>query len=158
MEWNIKSMLSDLNVDYTFEGPEKKIKSVSSLAEATEDDVSFSYDEGEKAASNIAASNAGVILCNKKMKGIIYPKSSQLVIYLDNPRLVLERILNLMYRKKKIVGISPHATISDESKIGNNCYIGDYTLIGDNCKIGDNTIIYGRVTILQNCVIGNDCI
>jgi UDP-3-O-[3-hydroxymyristoyl] glucosamine N-acyltransferase len=157
LELNPESILNDLKADYTCEGQARKVKSVSSLHEATQEDLSFSYDDGEKAAHNIGKSNAGVILCKRTMKGTINPKPRQAFLYVDNPRLILVRILNLMYYKRKLTGLSNQATISNEAKIGANCYIGDFSIIGDNCTIGDNTMIYGRVT-LENCVIGNNCI
>ena len=57
-----------------------------------------------------------------------------------------------------MVGISPHAIISETAKIGSNCYIGDYSIVGDNCTIGDNTIVYGKVALIENCRIGKGCI
>jgi UDP-3-O-[3-hydroxymyristoyl] glucosamine N-acyltransferase len=161
MEENIESLLSNMGINYRREGPErKKIKGVSSIKDAREDELSFCYHEGEKGVSLISKSNAGVILCKMSMEGLVHPKSgAQAFFFLDNPRLVFVQITNKLYNKKKtIVGISPHSVISETAKIGSHCYIGDYVVVGDNCEIGDNTIIYDRVSLVQNCHIGNNCI
>jgi UDP-3-O-[3-hydroxymyristoyl] glucosamine N-acyltransferase len=158
MEWEIESLLSALDVDYKSEGTLKKIKGVSSINEASEDELSFCYYEGEKGASLLSMSNAGVILCKKSMEGAVHPKvETQQFVFMDNPRLVFVEIARKIYEKKNVVGISEHAVVSEKAMIGSNCYIGDHVVIGDNCRIGDNTIIYDRVS-LQNCNIGDNCV
>jgi UDP-3-O-[3-hydroxymyristoyl] glucosamine N-acyltransferase len=160
MSWNIESLLSDLGAEYQKNGPTqgKIIAGVASIKEATEDELSFCYYEGEKGASLISHSKAGVILCKKALEGLIQQKPGMQVFYLDNPRLVFVQIMKQMYNKKPKVGISSNTVISKTAKIGFDCYIGDYTVIGENCKIGDNTIISDRVSLVQNCSVGNDCI
>jgi UDP-3-O-[3-hydroxymyristoyl] glucosamine N-acyltransferase len=160
MGWNIESLLSDLGAEYQKNGPTqgKIIAGVASIKEATEDELSFCYYEGEKGASLISHSKAGVILCKKALEGLIQQKPGMQVFYLDNPRLVFVQIMKQMYNKKPKGGISSNAVISKTAKIGFDCYIGDYTVIGENCKIGNNTIVSDRVSLVQNCSVGNDCI
>jgi UDP-3-O-[3-hydroxymyristoyl] glucosamine N-acyltransferase len=159
MEWDIESLLSVLGVDYRSEGTRRKIKGVSSIKEASDNELSFCYYEGEKAVSLLSKSNAGIILCKKSMEGVAHPKpGEQQFVFVDNPRLVFVQVVNQIYEKKKVVGISERAVISEKAEIGSNCYIGDYVVIGDKCRIGDNTIIYDRVSLVQNCHIGNDCV
>jgi UDP-3-O-[3-hydroxymyristoyl] glucosamine N-acyltransferase len=67
MGWDIQSILSDIGIEYSFLGPQKMITGVSSLKEATQDDLSFCWYEGENAASLISESKAGVILCKKSI-------------------------------------------------------------------------------------------
>jgi UDP-3-O-[3-hydroxymyristoyl] glucosamine N-acyltransferase len=160
MGWNIESLLSDLRVEYQTNGPtqSKIISGVASIKEATEDELSFCYHEGEKGASLISQSKAGVILCKKALEGLIQQKPGSQIFYLDNPRFVFVQIMKQIYNKKRNVGISSNAVISKGAKIGFDCYIGDYSVIGENCKIGNNTIISERVSLVQNCSIGDGCI
>jgi UDP-3-O-[3-hydroxymyristoyl] glucosamine N-acyltransferase LpxD len=161
VSWNIESLLSDLGVEYRKQGaPQVKlIKGVSSIKEAAEDELSFCYYEGEKGASLISHSKAGVILCKKALEGLIPErKPGAQVFYLDNPRLIFVQIMKQMYNKRPKVGISSNAIVSKNAEVGVDSYIGDYTVIGENCKIGDNTIISDRVSLVQNCSVGNDCI
>ena len=160
MGWNIESLLSNLGVEYQKNGPTqgKIISGVASIKEATEDELSFCYHEGEKGASLISQSKAGVILCKKALEGLIQQKPGSQVFYLDNPRFIFVQIMKQIYNKKRNVGISSNAVISKGAKIGFDCYIGDYSVIGENCKIGNNTIISERVSLVQNCSIGDGCI
>jgi len=160
MGWNIEPLLSDLRVEYHTNGPTqgKIISGVASIKEATEDELSFCYHEGEKGASLISQSKAGVILCKKALEGLIQQKPGCQIFYLDNPRFVFVQIMKQIYNKKRNVGISSNAVISKGAKIGFDCYIGHYSVIGENCKIGNNTIISERVSLVQNCSIGDGCI
>ena len=159
MEWDIEQLLSGHGVNNRSEGPQRKIKGVSSIKGASDNELSFCYYEEEKGASLISESKAGVILCKNSMEGVVHPKpGKQQFFFLDNPRLVFVQLMIEIYKKKKMVGISERAVISETAKIGSESYIGDYVVVGDNCTIGDNTIIYDRVSLVQNCSIGNGCI
>jgi UDP-3-O-[3-hydroxymyristoyl] glucosamine N-acyltransferase len=157
LECDAKLIVSDLETDYKTEGDMRKIKGVASLDQATENDLSFCYWEGEKAISLISKSRAGIILCKKSMEGLVHPRSDAQLVFLDNPRLVFVNFANRIYSKRK-VGISPRAVVSETARLGSNCYIGDFVVVGDNCVIGDNTTIYDRVSIVKDCIIGANCI
>lgn len=158
MELDVESILSNLGVNYGSQGTKRKVKGISSVKEATKDELSFCWYEGEKGISLISNSKAGVLLCKKSMEKIIRPKEGTQFFFLDNPRLVFVKIMNHILNKNKIVGISTRAAISDTAKIGSGCCIGDFAIIGENCEVGDNTIIGQGARLLQNCFIGNNCI
>jgi len=158
-EFDIKSMLSSLNIHYQIDGDnEKKIKNISSITSAKPDDLSFCYYEGDKAVELISQSNAGVILCKKNLRGLVHPRQGTQLIFLDKPRYVFVNLANKISIKQKMIGISPSAVISKTSKIGDRCYIGEYTVIGDNCKIGNDVTIYDKVTLVKDCIIGDRCV
>jgi UDP-3-O-[3-hydroxymyristoyl] glucosamine N-acyltransferase len=157
-EWDVRSTLEKLGVDFRSEGSGGKVKGASPIAEATEGDLAFCWYSGEKGVSYINRSRAGVILCRNEMQGLVRPKEGQLLVFTGNPRLTFVRVMNEMQGKKKLEGISPRAAVSDKATIGRGCYVGDYAVIGDNCSIGDNTVIYDRVSLVQNCIIGKDCV
>lgn len=157
-DWDVKSVLSDLAIDFQSEGSNMKVNNFSSIGEATQDDLAFCWHIGEKGLSLISKSKGGVIICKKEMQGLVSPNGRQLLIFTDSPRLAFVRVAKKMHGQDQVVGISQRATISEKSTIGSNCYIGDYVVIGDNCSIGNNTAIYDRVSLVQNCVIGNNCV
>lgn len=158
-EWNIKSILSSMNLRYEIEGDDEKIiTGASSITKAKSDDLSLCYYDGNKAVELISKSNAGVILCKKSLHGLVTPRRGSQLIFLDNPRYVFVKLANKIFEKQKVIGISPKSVISKTAEIGLRCYIGDYTLIGENCKIEDDTIIYDKVTLLQNCIVGKRCV
>jgi UDP-3-O-[3-hydroxymyristoyl] glucosamine N-acyltransferase len=157
-EWDIRSVLSNLAIDFQSEGSNMKVRGFASIDEATENDLAFCWYTGEKGVSYISKSKGGVILCKKEMQGLVYPKSRQSLVFTDNPRLVFVSVTKEMHGQEHLVGVSGTAIISEKSNIGSNCYIGNYVVIGDNCSVGDNTLIYDRVSLVQNCIIGNNCI
>jgi UDP-3-O-[3-hydroxymyristoyl] glucosamine N-acyltransferase len=157
-EWDIRSALAKLQVDFQAEGGSGKVHGAAPIEEATESDLAFCWYGGEKGASYIRKSKAGVILCRSEMRGLVHPRGEQLLIFTDNPRLAFVRVLNEMQGRKKLEGISPRAVISEKARIGSGCYIGDYVVIGDGCSIGDNTVIYDRVSLVQNCILGSNCV
>lgn len=157
-EFNIKSILSNLNIHYETEGYEKIIKNISSITSAKSDDLSFCSYEGDKAIDLISQSKAGVILCKKNLHGLVHPRNGVQFIFLDKPRHVFVILANKIFIKQKMTGISPTSIISKTATIGDRCYIGEYTVIGDNCKIGDDTIIYDKVTLVKDCVVGERCV
>lgn len=134
------------------------MQGAASIGDATESDLAFCWYAGEKGASYISKSKAGVILCKSEMQGAVHPHGRQLLVFTENPRLTFVRVLNEMQGQNKMAGISQRAVISEKAKIGANCYVGDYVVIGDNCVIGDNTVIYDRVSLVQNCIIGSNCL
>jgi len=158
-QWDIKSILTGLKLSYKVEGNSKKrIRGVSSLKSATQDDLSFCSDDGKEAVKSISQSSAGVILCKKNLSGLVRPKRGAQLIFIDNPRYVFVNVVNKTLKKRDMVGISENAVISKTAKIGSRCYIGEYTVIGENCKIGNDTMIYDRVSLVGDCVVGDRCI
>jgi UDP-3-O-[3-hydroxymyristoyl] glucosamine N-acyltransferase LpxD len=158
MELDVESILSNLGVNYSSQGTKRKVKGISSIKEATKDELSFCWYEGEKGISLISNSKAGVLLCKKSMEEVIRPKEGAQFFFLDNPRLVFVNVMNHIINKKKMVGISTRAVISETAKIGSGCYIGDFAIIGENCEVGNNTIIGQGAKLVQNCFISNNCI
>ena len=134
------------------------------LNNANPQDLAFCSSEGDEAVMSISRSRAGVIFCKKSVELLLSPiqkkRQQQCLIFLENPRLTVMRIIKLIYKeqKKESIGVSPKAVVSKTAKIGENCSIGEYSVIGNNCEIGDNTTIYDRVSILQNTRIGRNCI
>jgi UDP-3-O-[3-hydroxymyristoyl] glucosamine N-acyltransferase len=159
LEYDIESILSRIGISYNLQGTANKVAGVSSIDEATENDLSFCSSKGQDAVLSISKSNAALILCNSDLRAeaTIRAKPSQGLVFVDNARLAFIKAVNHMQNEDIERIISPHASISKSAKIGSNCYIGDFTVIGDNCSIGDNTIIYDRVSLVRNCKIGRNC-
>ncbi|MFC1477419.1 UDP-3-O-(3-hydroxymyristoyl)glucosamine N-acyltransferase [candidate division KSB1 bacterium] len=56
------------------------------------------------------------------------------------------------------VHIAAFAVIEPGSTIGEKTSVGAHTYIGKDAKIGSNTFLHPRVTVLDECCIGNFCI
>lgn len=74
MEWDIKSLLESQDISYTCAGTDRKVKGAAAISVAEDTDLSFCYHVGEKGFSLISQSNAGIIICNSSMEGLISPK------------------------------------------------------------------------------------
>lgn len=97
------------------------------------------------------------------------------LIRVENPYLAFAQLMTMSQTKNVRTGISKHAAIAENVKIGENVYIGDFvsisegvvlgdnvqvyphTFIGANVTIGNNTTLHAGVKIYHNCVIGNNC-
>jgi UDP-3-O-[3-hydroxymyristoyl] glucosamine N-acyltransferase len=167
--WNVDSLLKELDIDYSYEKSENQdvpitVNGIAPINNAYPQDLAFCSSEGDEAVMSISRSGAGVIFCKKSVELFLSPmqkkKQQQCLIFLENPRLTVMRIIKLIYKeqKKESIGVSPKAVVSKTAKIGENCSVGEYSVIGNNCEIGDNTTIYDRVSILQNTRIGRNCI
>lgn len=172
MESNIESTLSELGIDYHFYRNIKNktiFRNVKPIQQAKEEDLCYCSFDGEEAVSLISKSSAGIILCEKGLRGFIDQHGQRLedlhlkhecqqLVFVDNPRAVFIKIVKKIYPKNVKTGVSPTAIISATASIGSDCYIGNNTIIGEECKIGNNTVISDRAVIVQRCIIGNNCI
>ena len=99
------------------------------------------------------------------------------LIRVENPGGAFAKLLE-MYNQVKLnkTGVSKHAYISEQAKVGDNIYAGEFAVIsdgakignnvkiypqvfvGENVTIGDNTTLFAGVKIYSDTVIGNDCI
>ena len=159
---DIESILLDLEVDYQIRGLRenfKKIRNIAALDEAKPTDLTFSSLSAESDFSRISKSNAGIILCDKSHSMNLSPRQNQLLVFVDNPRLVFIHIINRSRQthEKKKSEIPQFIHVSKLATLGENCSMGNFSVVGDNCVVGNNTILGNRVN-LQNCIIGDNCI
>ena len=103
MEYDIESILLNLGINdnYISHGSKKKVKGYASITEATENDISFCWYDGERALSLISNSNAGVILCKKNIIDFVKGIPNKHFIFVDDPRLCFINILEFMQKKRK---------------------------------------------------------
>jgi len=134
MEWDIKSLLESQDISYTCAGTDRKVKGAAAISVAQDTDLSFCYHVGEKGFSLISQSNAGIILCNSSMEGLISPKVNS-------------------EGTKPTAKIGRNCYIGDFTVIGDNCEIGDDSIVYDrvslvqNCTLGDACVIQQGVTL-----------
>ncbi len=160
------------------EGPDDSLslKNISSLENATSDDVAFLFDRGSESVfspvdiEKIKNSNAGVIIAQKE---VVIGKRYLIV---DDSLSAFSKIVNFVQDDKSENLISNNAVISDKAdlhqtvKVGAACVICDNTkideltvldsniFIGKNVSIGKNVKIYSGAKILDDSIIGNNCI
>src|SRR5438132_2516925 len=127
-KWRAESIVKDIVGDeYDIQGHQGIIiDGVASILEAIEKDLTFCSLEGEKAISTIAMSKAGIILCKKSLKGKIHSANGSQYIFVDDPKFVFMRFVNMVRRDEKRREIASTAVIDITAKIGPNCHIGEF--------------------------------
>lgn len=81
---------------------------------------------------------------------------AEMVIIVENPKMVFFEILNEFFYEEKSKGISANSVV-ETRKIGRNVTIGNYCTIGKDVTIGDNVIIKNNVQIECPTIIGDNC-
>ena len=79
------------------------------------------------------------------------------IFIVKNPRLVISRILSVMYPNEDdcFNGIHSSAYVHPKAKIHKSVSIGPYCIIG-NCEIGEQSKIYSSTVIKDNTIIGKN--
>jgi UDP-3-O-[3-hydroxymyristoyl] glucosamine N-acyltransferase len=171
MEFSASQIAGLLNGE--IEGnPEVKVNTLSKIEEAGSGSLTFLANPAY--TPYIFKTRASIVLVNKDFKP--EKELSCTLIRVDNAYAALAVLLNLYQQslpQKK--GISSMASVSADSTLGKDLYIGDFAVIseravignnvkiypqcyiGDGVTIGDNTVLFAGVKIYNDCVIGKDC-
>ena len=132
--------------------PGVKIRSASTLGQASKGDISFLANR--KYENQLRITKASAVIVAKEVA------TSIPLLIVEDPYYAFMQIMVLLHghRKHKKVGVSPRASISDSAKIGADCHIHDFVTIADEAKVGNGCIIYPCAYIGQDVQVGNDCI
>ncbi len=143
---------------------EFEIKGINTLADATEDEISF-FDN-EKYLSSLKNTKAGAVFIREKFASHLPAGSSAIIS--DNPYLSMANASK--YFAKGLIritdkrNIAKSATIQEGVSIGNGVKIGEDvtilagTFIGEDVTIGEGSVIHPNVTIYNDTIIGKHCI
>lgn len=140
-------------VEGEYSGPrDGTVTGVASLADATEEQVSFLSNP--KYAEQMESTRAAAILVGPDTRG-----SSPRLIRVKNPYFAMARVLTRWFADRPMPsGISPLASIASTARIGQNAAIGPFATVADGVVIGDNTKIFSGVSIEAESIIGSDTI
>ncbi len=152
-------------VNADFNEKDKEITGINTLKDASNNELSFISNS--KYVKDIASSQAGAILVDKKNKEHVPLGCVALVV--KNPYWAMATLskyfspqIESLDASDAEIGegslISQKAEIAKGAKIGKNCTILAHVYVGSNSIIGDNTVIYPNTTIYRDCIIGRDCI
>ena len=124
---------------------------------STKDDLVVVFDE--KYLKNLNTIKAKAMILSSSLKGKIQSLDLSL-IWVDRPRIVLKKILELFCKPRLSPppGVHVTAVIDPSCKIAKNCRIGANVFIGPNTIIGENTIINPNSYIGSNVLIGSNCL
>lgn len=150
---------------------DKTISGISSLENATEEQITFCTDN--KHAALLKTTRAGAVIVDPK-NAEIYPGNA---LISDNPHLAFTLVAQVLHPPvmqeegvAKTAQVSPSANIAKSARIGHHVTIEANAIVGEHVQIGANvfigagvqidkgTRIRPNVVIEHNCVIGSNCL
>ena len=158
-------MVIKFNVDkikqrYKVESTIPLINDVSSLTKPKNNSLIFCLEYKEEFEKSLLKIKESIVLVNKNANIPEKIANSNVVIYVNNPRMEYAFILNNFIDEKKITFPQESYYIDISSRVDSSCciepyvFIGQDVTIGKNCHIKSGVKIYNNVTIGENCVFG----
>lgn len=165
----IVELLEEKNVPAKVEGNASKfITQVAALADAQPEHISFFSDK--RRLEELKKTRADAVLISDEMKE--YFEGNKVVV--SDPYVAYAYVAQALNPQKIYAGIHPNSTISKAAMIpdscqiasgvtieadvvlGENCVVGAGSFIGRGTQFGSNCHLYPNVTVMHNCLIGND--
>src|SRR5689334_16473506 len=133
--------------------PTRPVSGVSTLAEASEREISFLGSE--KYLDDFAASKAAAVLVQKRVK--LPPDHGKLVFFVDDADLAVAKLLEHFappvprppVGRDHTACVAPSASVADGARIGPNVFVGDA------CRIGKNVVLHAGVYVGCDVTIGD---
>jgi len=130
------------------------IEDITSLTEATNNDISF-FDN-KKYLEEFKNTKARACVAKKEFEGDC-PEGT-IFIESNNPYFTYSKIIEKFYKNEtETTEVHPRSNIELSSEVGKNTQIYPGVYIGENCVIGENCIIYPNA-VIQNAIIGDNVI
>jgi UDP-3-O-[3-hydroxymyristoyl] glucosamine N-acyltransferase len=140
-------------VSGNYTGPaDVAITGVAPLSDAGEGQLSFLANP--KYAAQVESTRASAVLVSNELSG-----DSPRFIRVKDPYFAMASVVAKWFDETPVPkGISPHASIAESAKLGQNVAIGAFVSIGEDAVIGDNVVIHPNVSIGAGAAIGEDSI
>ncbi len=153
----ISDIESCLGSGFQFEGNNNinQFERVNAVSDAGENSLVWISPRKQNPEAVISETKARIIICSldtQVEQGILKDK---LLIKVENPKLVLIRILQKLYSPKVEYGIHSTASVHKEAKISEKVYIGPFTYVGKS-EIDEGTVIHGNCFVFDNVKIGKN--
>lgn len=141
--------------------PSVKIRSVMSIDDACEGDITFISND--KYIKKINQTKASAVIISPKLKDtnvFLSQKRKRNFLVCNNPYLAFAKLVDLLSYKKPDypAGIDTSARIDKTVVLGQQVSVQSYVTIGRNVRIGDRVVLYPCVYIGNSCIIGDDTI
>lgn len=132
---------------------DQKISDIATLDAATKTDISF-LNSGQY-CDKFQVSKAGFCLIEEKYLNRA-PEGLVSMIH-NNPYFAYSQIAASFY-KEKTPNFSSGKLVHPTAQIGENTVIAPNAYIGENVVIGKNSYVGPSASVMDNCVIGDNCI
>ena len=142
------------SIDGIIAGSEQvEIKGAATIARSQSGDITFA--QTDKHYQEFLDSDASAVVVSKGVE----IDTSRNAIIVSNPLDAFAKIVTLFRPpvKRRNLGISPQAIVSDSAEIAEGVCIHPGAVIMDGAFIGAGSVIFPNVTVMENCVIGANC-
>lgn len=140
-----------------FGNPERPIEGLASLESAEPHNLSFLSHP--KYLQQLASSQAGCVIVSSPMQALA--KSRGDCIVADNPYLYFARATQLWKQhlpRSDAPLIHPSAVIDPLARVHPSARIGALCVVEAGVSIGADTVLKSRVTVSENCSVGERCL
>lgn len=129
--------------------------------------ISFCTRTGEAAQRLIAATGAGVVLCDESVARPGDGQGAPTLVRVRQPRLAFLRIVAEFFTRPRPAGVHPTAIIDPAARIHPSatigayavlgaCEVGERSWIGSHVQLGDGTRVGRNVSIFPGTIVGAD--
>ncbi len=125
----------------------------------TADAASISFLSNPRYATQMAASKAACVIVAPAMRDAAVMRGACIVV--ANPYVYFARLTQFWLAKKqglKPSGIHSTAVVDATAVVGEGAYIGPQCVVGAGARIGAGTVLSSRVTVADECEIGERCL
>ena len=137
--------------------PDTRIRGLATLASAMSGDLSFVSNLRYR--QQLAQCRAACVIVGPEMQAEAITRGACIVT--AQPYLYFARLTQLWRRHISVVpspGIHPTAVVDPLATVDPLAVIGALCVIEQGARIGSGTVLKARVTVAENCVIGDRCL
>jgi UDP-3-O-[3-hydroxymyristoyl] glucosamine N-acyltransferase len=137
--------------------PELQIQALAPLESAEPQGLSFLSHP--KYQQQLATTRAGCVIVSSQMQAAAQARGACIVA--ENPYLYFARVTQLWRRaQQQSAGprIHPSAVVDPDAHIDPSAQIGPLCVVERGARIGAQTVLKSRVTVSEDCVVGERCI
>ncbi|MBS1513755.1 MAG: UDP-3-O-(3-hydroxymyristoyl)glucosamine N-acyltransferase [Bacteroidetes bacterium] len=155
--YSIKEIEACLGSKFILEGNTdiQNFAKVSAVSEADENALVWISPRKKNADEVISSTKARIIICPLNIEPREKLLKEKLFLKVENPKLVIIRVLEKLYAPKIKFEVHPSSVIHSEAQIHKNVYIGPFTYVG-KAVIEEGTIIHGHCHVFDNVKIGKN--
>jgi len=137
--------------------PDLAIQGIASLEAAESSHIAFLSNP--RYQSQLRTTRAGCVIVSPSMKGLA--REGVRLILADNPYLYYARLTQLWRSRKdgaKPRGVHSSAVVDPSAEVHESAYVGPLCVVERGACIGANSVLKSRVTVGEDCQIGERCI
>ncbi len=132
------------------EGADREITGVAGIEEAASGQITFVANPKYAAAAR--TTRASAVIVDEAFPGI-----EAATLRTKNPYLAFAKTIELFYAPPKYApGVHPTTVVHPTARIGRNAHLGAYAVVMEDVVIGDNCVLLPHVVIYPGAKIGNN--